>query len=96
MRVVVSACAYADLQTIFLFIAGKDPSAAERVVSDINRRYAYPEGFPYSGRPWPDAGSAMRRLVAGSYLIFCREETTRPVIPPVLDGRMDIEAELLK
>lgn len=96
MRVVVSARAYADLQDIFLFIAGKDPSAAERMVSDINRRYAYLAGFPYLGRPWPDADSPIRRLVAGSYLIFYREETTRLVILRVLDGRMDVEAELLK
>jgi plasmid stabilization system protein ParE len=48
------------------------------------------------GRPWPDADSAIRRLVAGSHLIFYREETTRLVILRVLDGRMDVEAELLK
>ena len=96
MRVVVSAEAYADLQNIFLFVSEKDPLAAERVMSEINRRFYFLAGFPQLGRAWPDADSATRRLVAGSHLIFYREETTRLLILPVLDGRMDVEAELLK
>ena len=96
MRIGVSSRAYTDLQTIFLYISESDPSAAQRVIADINRRFYSLANFPHLGRPWPDAESAMRRLVAGGHLIFYRVESQRLLILRALDGRMDVETELLK
>ncbi len=96
MKVVVSAKAYADLQNIYLFLAERDQGAAERAVAHINKQFASLGAFPQLGRPWPEPDAGTRRLVAGGYLLFYREKGESLLILRVLDGRMDVEAELLK
>ena len=96
MKVVVSARVYSDLQKIYLFDAEFDQAFAEKRSGDIHRQFMNIARFPALGRHWPDAGSNMRRLVIGQHLIFYRADEEIVLILRVVDGRMDVEAELLR
>jgi toxin ParE1/3/4 len=96
MKVVVSARAYSDLQKIYLFDAELDQEFAEKRSGEIHRQFMNIARFPALGRHWPDAGGSVRRLVIGQHLIFYRADEEMVFIMRVLDGRMDVEAELLR
>lgn len=96
MKVVVSRKAYGDLQRIFLFQAESSLAHAERVTAEFNRQFTNLSRFPKLGRPWPEIESGMRRLVVGQYLIFYKVSETALGVVRIIDGRMDVRAELLR
>lgn len=61
MKLIVSSAASADLQRLHAFLAGKDPSAAQRAVSGIVRAIDSLDLFPDRGRPSTIAG--IRELI---------------------------------
>lgn len=96
MKIVISEKAYADLQKIYLFYAEHDQTAAEKLSTEINRQFVNLARFPQLGRYWPETNLVTRRLVIGRHLIFYRTDEEAILILRVLDGRMDVEAELLR
>jgi toxin ParE1/3/4 len=98
MKVIVSAKAYGDLQRIYLFCAEQSRPVAETVLAELNTRFGNLADFPFLGRPWPRLGRDVRKLTVGRHLVYYRAEADAGslVILRVLDGRMDVESELLR
>jgi toxin ParE1/3/4 len=96
MKVVVAVRAYSDMQRIYLFEAERDQAFAEKRAGHINRQFENISRFPELGRLWPDPDGNIRRLVASQQLIFYRVNEEAILILRVLDGRMDVETELLR
>lgn len=74
VRVRYAAVAQRHLEEIFSFIARDNPSAARRVVSDVQDAVAHLKSAPMTGRP--GAASGTREWVMGrrTYVIVYRIE----------------------
>ena len=92
MKVVLTAEAEHDLETIGDYIARDDPAAAIRFIRAIRKRCLaladFPERFPLVPRY---AAQGVRRLAMGNYLIFYRAETYRVIVLHILHGGQDYE-----
>lgn len=97
MKVVLTAEAEHDLETIGDYIARGDPAAAIRFIRAIRKRCLaltdFPERFPLV--PRYEAGG-VRRLVMGNYLIFYRAERDRVIVLHILHGARDYGSILEK
>lgn len=55
---------------IWRYIADDSPTAATRLVQNLERQYQRLVTFPYLGERQPQFGESTRRLIVGNYLIF--------------------------
>jgi toxin ParE1/3/4 len=89
--------ARSDLLGIYIAVGSDNPSAAERLLTSIERKSEMLVHHPRLGRRSPDIGSSIRMLVEGPYVILYE---TRPdndggpidalEIVRVVDGRRDL------
>ncbi|MGH9585063.1 MAG: type II toxin-antitoxin system RelE/ParE family toxin [Bryobacteraceae bacterium] len=93
MKIEISGKARADLTRMYDYLAARNPSAAERLLTDIDRKLVQLSRFPFIGRDRSDMAANLRSAVVRTVLIFyaCSEE--RVLIIRVIDGRMDVDAE---
>ena len=82
-----------DLIDIWVGIAIDNPSAADRVLDAIQRRWQQLSLYPYSGVAREDIAPGLRSLVAGQYLTLYRVAADGILIIRVLHGRRRIEGD---
>ena len=96
MPVRITRRAKGDIQSIFRLVRGYDRNAAIRFLHRLDEGFRTLSDHPNSGEERPELGPGVRRKVMGLTLIFYRAEGRQVVILRALDGRMDVETELLK
>lgn len=84
--------AEADLDDIWLHIAGYDPPAADATIDHFTKIFDLLRRQPGMGAPTTELGEGLRRFPVGNYLIFYTGETGALVVERVLHGARDIEA----
>lgn len=90
LAIVRTARADEDLIAIWLHIARDNPTAADRVLDAIERRWRQLAQHPYSGIARDDIGPGIRHLVAGHYLTLYRVSDKAIEIIRILHGRREI------
>ena len=91
--VVRSRKADEDLQSIWKYVAERNPTSADRLLDKFARRWAQLEAHPMSGLAREDIGRGARHLIVGEYLILYRVGEEGVVIMRVIHGRRSIDAE---
>lgn len=96
MRIELSERAGTDLLGIYRYVAKRNPSAAEAVLTEIDRKFDLLKNFPLIGRDRSALRPGIRSILAHRYPIFYELIADRVVVVRVLDGRRDIDAEFRK
>lgn len=90
-RVVWSARALADVESIAAYISSDSPAYAKIVVKKIVRLTRQLARFPQSGREVPEfQGPSLRELFAYSYRIIYKVETEEVIIASVIHGKRNL------
>jgi toxin ParE1/3/4 len=84
--------AIADLNDIHDYIAQHSPTAAARVIGEINERCDLLADNPMMGRSRPEFGRDVRSFPSGAYIIFYRPAEDSVEILRVIHGARNIEA----
>lgn len=93
MHVRKSSRAEDDLIDIWLYVAARNPQAADRLLDRFEARWRLLATQPRSGAPRDDLGSGLRTVSVGEYLSIYRLEGSSIEIVRVLHGRRDITAD---
>lgn len=96
MQIEISHRAKRDLARILAYLRPRSPMAASRLSHALESAILGLGEFPQMGRARPEFGAGLRSLVAENFVILYRVDTLAIVILRVIDGRMDIESELLR
>jgi toxin ParE1/3/4 len=94
MKVRISAKAKDDLRQIYRYLADKNPSAAESLVTDVDSKLELLGRFPFMGRERLDLAVGLRSVLVWSYVIFYTVDGPEIVVIRLIDGRMDIDKEI--
>ena len=94
MRVEISDRAKNELAEIIAFLEQRSPRAADLLSDTLEAAILRLGDFPEMGRPKPEFGAGVQILISERYIIAYVIETTAVLVLRVLDGRMDIEAQL--
>jgi toxin ParE1/3/4 len=87
----LSAKARADLDTIWLYVAGRDGAqAADRLIDRLVETFPLLAAFPRMGKPREDVLPDTRVFPVASYLIFDRKRRRDVEIARVVHGAQDI------
>lgn len=86
----VAAEARVDLEEIWLFIAGDDPEAADRIIEGFVKKFQLLASSPDLGRAREELAASLRSFPAGNYLIFYRPFRGGIDIVRVLHGARDL------
>ncbi|MBI4026161.1 MAG: type II toxin-antitoxin system RelE/ParE family toxin [Verrucomicrobia bacterium] len=89
----VSDRATADLDEIWVFIAGDHFAAADRLIAAIVEKFEILARSPEMGRARHDLIPLLRSFPVGNYVIFYRPMTDGIEILRVLHGARDIPAQ---
>lgn len=93
MKISISNRAREDLFQIYLYLAERNPAAAEAILNSIDTKFEHLSRFPFLGRERAAIAPGLRSALAGTHLIFYRVERDEIAVVLVLDGRMDIDEE---
>ena len=97
MRPIIrTARADEDLIDIWMSIAADDPSAADRVLEAIERRWLQLAQYPHSGMAREDIAAGLRHLIAGQYLTLYRITGDGIEIIRVIHGRRKIDRGIVE
>jgi toxin ParE1/3/4 len=96
VRVVVSLRARSDILAIHSCLSERSLVAADRLLLRFSQRFDELCEFPFLGPDRSELRTSLRGLLMDGYIAFYVVETDRVVIVRVLDGRMNIEREMLK
>lgn len=89
----ISIEAREDSLDLWLHIAARNPVAADRQVSRIERAAQRCATFPELGRRRPELGEGYRVLPIDSYLLIYRPIPTGIIIDRILHAARDIDTE---
>ena len=92
-RIIRTRQADEDLIAIWLNIAADNPTAADRVLNAIERRWQQLARYPYSGVAREDIAAGIRHFIAGRYLTLYRVSAEGVEIVRILYGKQKIERE---
>ena len=96
MRVVVSLRARSDILDIHSYLSKRSHVAADRMLARFSQRFDELREFPFLGPDRSELRASLRGLLMDGYIAFYIVEPDRIVIVRVVDGRRDIEQEMLK
>jgi toxin ParE1/3/4 len=90
-RVIWSARALADVESIAAFISSDSPHYAKTVITKIVKLTRQLERFPNSGREVPEfQDSSIRELLIYSYRVIYYVETDQVIITSVIHGKRNL------
>jgi toxin ParE1/3/4 len=90
-RVVWSARALADVESIAAYISSDSPAYAKIVVKKIVKLTRQLARFPQSGREVPEfQDPSLRELLAYSYRIIYKVDREEVIIASVIHGKRDL------
>lgn len=91
-RVVWSARAYQDLESIATYIAEDSPAYARSVVKSIIEQTRALTRFPRSGRKVPEFDDEnIRELIAYSYRIIYRIQEEEVLVSAIIHGKRSLQ-----
>lgn len=91
-RVLWTEPARDDLREVFQFIRHDNPTAAQRVIREIQEKVGRLARFPLSGREVPElAGEGLREVIVGNYRVIYRLVGHTVEILTVIHSRQKIE-----
>jgi toxin ParE1/3/4 len=93
MKIQISGKARTDLARIYEYLAARNPSAADRLLADIDAKLIQLSRFPFIGRERSELVPNLRSALVRTVLIFYALSNDRIVVMRVIDGRMDIDEE---
>jgi toxin ParE1/3/4 len=93
MKIFISEKAKADLLQTYLYLAERNPAAAESLIQAIDRRFEHLARFPFIGRERESLAAGVRSVIVRRHLIFYTVQAERVTIIRVIDGRMDVDEE---
>jgi toxin ParE1/3/4 len=93
MKVLLSDKASEDLVGIYLYIAERNPTAAETLVRRIDEKFDQLSDLPFIGRKRSSLAPGLRSVVVGNHLIFYSVSPDSIIVVRIIDGRMDIDEE---
>ena len=93
-RVLIRPEAQADLDAIFLFVAGHSVNRAEQLSKRLRARFKILETHPLAGRPRDDVGEGMRGLFERPYVLIYRLTEDVAEIVAVLHAMRDLPAAI--
>lgn len=96
MKVTISQKAAADLLQIFSYRVEQNPAAAEKLIEAIDHKFAQLSRFPFIGRERTGFLPGLRSVIVGTHLIFYLVRNETIVVVRIIDGRMDIDEEMLR
>lgn len=96
MRLDISDNAKSDLSEILAYLEQRSPRAAAALSDTLEAAILRLGDFPELGRARPEYGRGLRTLVCENYIVLYSFDATAVLVLRVLDGRMDIEAQLDK
>lgn len=85
-----SALARRDIIENLDYLASRNPTVAQNLLSDLNRRCALLGTSPFASRPRDEMGAGVRSVVLSPYIIFLRVLPDRVQILSVIHGSRDI------
>ncbi len=71
-RIIRSPASAEDLRAIAAFVALRNPSAADRLLDEFDRKLRMLAANPLTGRPRDELRARVRSYPVGSYVIFYR------------------------
>ena len=83
-----------DLLDIWLLIARRNPTAADRIVEGLDERSRLLARFPELGRKRPEIAEGVRSFRFGEYLILYRVDETSVQIVRYWHGRRNLNEAL--
>jgi plasmid stabilization system protein ParE len=99
-QVVVTTTAFEDVEAIVGYIEGEDPAAAERISVAIWSKCQSLRSMPARGTVVPELACAhvegYRQVLVSPWRIIYRAQGSTILIVAILDGRRDVEEELLQ
>lgn len=90
--VIFRPAAERDLDEIWLYIAFDNPTAADAVVDQIQRRTQQIATFPQSGRLRSEIAESARSVSIGNYLVLYLETDDAVEIVRIVHGARDLTA----
>lgn len=96
LQIIRTARADEDLIDIWTSIAADNPSAADRVLDAVERRWQQLARHPHSGMAREDIAVGLRHLIAGQYLTLYRITGDGIEIIRVIHGRRRIDREAVE
>jgi toxin ParE1/3/4 len=72
MKIVISDKANSDLLRLYLYLAPRNPAAADAIIQRIDKRFEQLSRFPFIGRPRPALAPGLRSLVVGNHFFIPR------------------------
>ena len=90
-RVLKTVQAEEDLHEIWAYVAGDDPTAADKLIGEFDRTFRLLGNHPKMARERPRVLPSIRSLRLGNYLIFLVEEGKGIKIVRVLHGARNLE-----
>jgi len=88
--------AKADIRALSKLMRSYDRSAAVAFLTRLDAGLKTLSDHPFSGVDCPEFGLGVRKKVIGLTLIFYTARSDEVVVLRALDGRMDLDAEILK
>lgn len=79
-----------DMIEIWLYIAKDNPTAADRVLDDMEQCFVMLADNPQMGRYRPDIAPELRYFISGKYLILYRTVNDGVQIVRIIHGARDL------
>ena len=80
-----------DIFDIWLYVADSNPSAADRILDDIERVFAMIAEYPQIGRERPEVRLGLRSFAVTPWVIFYRTAEHSVDIVRVVHGARDLD-----
>jgi toxin ParE1/3/4 len=87
----ISPCARDDLDQAWDYIAVDNPMAATKWLAELSKKFALLSRNPLLCEECRQLGGDLRRLSAGSYVVFYRVQSSGIEIVRVIHGARDID-----
>lgn len=87
-----SALARTDIRDIWLYLAERNPAAADRVLDAIERIFHVIAAHPLIGRERSELSPGIRSFVVMSWVVFYRAQRDAIEILRVVHGARDLDA----
>jgi toxin ParE1/3/4 len=94
MKVRVSGKARSDLLEAYRYLSERNAAAAERLVADFDAKLRQIARFPLIGRVRSEFGPDLRSVLVRNHVVLYSVTEFEVIVVRVIDGRMDIDAEL--
>jgi plasmid stabilization system protein ParE len=77
-------------------LAQRNPAGADTLIREIDRKFEQLSRFPFIGRERASLSRGLRSVLVRTLLVFYLVGPDQITVVWVIDGRMDVDEELLR